>query len=535
MFLNTELKRLLILIASFLLFFSDGEGKPQTRYFVPLRPTSQDPMSANALTIRVLQYNCLADGLSGLRKDLGLFARATKEMLAWDNRKFKLLEQMMEHDPDVITCQEVDHYHDFFLPKLLERGYQGLFAPKPISQCLEVSDSCDGCAIFIKTSKLRVVCSETSTLVLPKIPDSIELDEIDDEDMYIRAQNQVTLMACLEFVGESATRKGEYGTPPPPLIVGTTHLKSSKSGTGERYRQREVKMILDRIDQMRRSYTRQGREPCVVFSGCLNALPEQASYTAPLCYQAIKRHRVGLRSIYTDDMSRMKTRGPEQQQELYSTWKARLLPSTALHFNGINMGRGEGLYRESISKSLIDYICYNYRRSSRLTASANLGVAFSASIPIPTEAPQLASMSIVFLLRSVLYLVASVITVTSTILSGLTGEEKAAVSSAVILGLIIFELTSLQAYIPEEVKEFPFSNSISDPIDETEKPSKVHNRNRDDNHNSGNGIDYRRGPALVGISALNIPSPIDIGPCLLPNENYPSDHICLGADLILVW
>ena len=104
------------------------------------------------------------------------------------------------------------------------------------------------------------------------------------------------------FIGEAGKRRGEYGTLPPPLIISTTHLKSSKSGTGERYRQKEAKMVLNRINNVKEIYTTtMGREPIVIFTGCLNAAPRITSYAPPLTYKAMKSHRLSLRSVYTDD------------------------------------------------------------------------------------------------------------------------------------------------------------------------------------------------------------------------------------------
>ena len=42
----------------------------------------------------------------------------------------------------------------------IARGYDGLYAPKPASTCLEVSDNSDGCAIFLKREKITVTSSE---------------------------------------------------------------------------------------------------------------------------------------------------------------------------------------------------------------------------------------------------------------------------------------------------------------------------------------------------------------------------------------
>ena len=91
-------------------------------------------------SLRVLQFNILADGLSGLRADLGAFSRANAEDMSWDKRKFQLLHEILQYAPDVITLQECDHFYDFFLVKLQQFGYDGVFAPKPASACLEVCD-----------------------------------------------------------------------------------------------------------------------------------------------------------------------------------------------------------------------------------------------------------------------------------------------------------------------------------------------------------------------------------------------------------
>ena len=69
--------------------------------------------------LRVMQWNMLADGLSGLQKDLGAFSRIQKGDIDWDeSRKYSLLYELLQYDPDVITLQECDHYYDWFLPCL---------------------------------------------------------------------------------------------------------------------------------------------------------------------------------------------------------------------------------------------------------------------------------------------------------------------------------------------------------------------------------------------------------------------------------
>jgi mRNA deadenylase 3'-5' endonuclease subunit Ccr4 len=136
---------------------------PVKRAFIPIHHPEAREVLAD---LRVLQFNMLADGLSGLRADLGGFSKAKREYMDWSSRSIKLMYELLQYDPDVITLQECDHYYDFFLPELAKAGYDGMFAPKPASACLEVSDRSDGCAIFLKRDKIRVVSSEVRVCVI---------------------------------------------------------------------------------------------------------------------------------------------------------------------------------------------------------------------------------------------------------------------------------------------------------------------------------------------------------------------------------
>jgi nocturnin len=133
---------------------------PKKRAFIPFNYNNNNIQFINYCQLRILQFNMLADGLSGLRNDLGAFSRANADDVKWETRKIKLLYEILQYDPDIITLQECDHYYDFFLPQLSIKGYDGLFAPKPASACLEVSENSDGCAIFFKRNKLKVTSSE---------------------------------------------------------------------------------------------------------------------------------------------------------------------------------------------------------------------------------------------------------------------------------------------------------------------------------------------------------------------------------------
>lgn len=135
---------------------------------VPVRkyiPVQRGLLRTDPNSLRVMQYNILADGLCGLRRDSGGFSRTEKQYLDWNYRKSAFLSEITSSDPDVITLQECDHFDDFFEPELTKLGYKGIFAPKPASACLEVSNRSDGCAVFVKSTKIQIRSSEVGILI----------------------------------------------------------------------------------------------------------------------------------------------------------------------------------------------------------------------------------------------------------------------------------------------------------------------------------------------------------------------------------
>ena len=61
--------------------------------------------------------------------------------------------------------QEVDHFHDWFEPRLRDAGYEGRFVKKPHSPCKESLDPSleDGCALFWRRDLLRLAGLQAET------------------------------------------------------------------------------------------------------------------------------------------------------------------------------------------------------------------------------------------------------------------------------------------------------------------------------------------------------------------------------------
>lgn len=324
---------------------------PIRRKFIPLAEViiQNDPR-----VFRALQFNTLADGLSGLRPDLGAFSRTNPQDMTWESRKSRLLHEVVQYEPDIISLQEVDHYYDFFLPELSARGYDGLFAPKPSSTCLDFAPpgQGDGCALFVKRSKFKIRSSETLTFAFSK-------SEVGDGADKVRlAQNQVALIAVCELMHTEASSVPSDGRGR-HLIMACTHLKAKKTGLAEAYRLREVQQLLGALDRVCMSMAQSGIPAAVLLAGDLNALPKPCSYPA-LTYRAVKEHRLRFRSVFNDDLDEAVLVSPFAAKasppgvsplaspktvtggELYTTWKARSA------FGG-----------EQLSKHCIDYLFYS--------------------------------------------------------------------------------------------------------------------------------------------------------------------------------
>ena len=103
--------------------------------------------------IRVQHWNSLAQALSQDN-----FVKCPPEALEWKTRKFRILEELLLYNADIICLEEVD-YFEFVHKSLIAVGYEGHFFPKPNSPCLKLPNHSgpDGSAIFYKRDKFELV------------------------------------------------------------------------------------------------------------------------------------------------------------------------------------------------------------------------------------------------------------------------------------------------------------------------------------------------------------------------------------------
>lgn len=214
--------------------------------------------------LRVLQWNVLSQAL-GQENDN--FMCCPDEALDWQTRRFQMLEEILEYNPDIICLQEVDHF-GLLYRALSSVGYAGTFFPKPDSPCLYVpgNNGPDGCAIFFRSEKFQLMSVETRILEVWRVQ-----------------SNQVAILARL-----SVRETGRQ------LLVCTTHLKARKGALLSTLRNEQGRDLLDFVARhVAMTETETGKRPPVIICGDFNAEPIEPVYSSMLSDK-----RLGLSSAY---------------------------------------------------------------------------------------------------------------------------------------------------------------------------------------------------------------------------------------------
>jgi nocturnin len=219
-----------------------------------------------AARVRLLQWNQLSQTL-GSQNDG--FLLCPPVALDWSCRRWRLLEELVRHSPDILCLQEVDHF------PLLERalaslGYSGHFVPKPDSPCIYLPNNSgpDGCSVFYRAEQWQVV-GEVRSRVL---------------EVWHVQSNQVVLAVNLRHRGTGRE-----------VCVATTHLKARSGALLATLRHEQGKDLLDWLETVR-------QDRPLVLTGDFNAEPSEP---------VIRAVTEQLESAYkTDDTD-------------YTTWKVR--------------------------------------------------------------------------------------------------------------------------------------------------------------------------------------------------------------------
>lgn len=214
--------------------------------------------TTNPAQLRIFQWNMLSQTL-GMHNDG--FVRCPVDALTWECRRYQVIQEIVQNDPDIVCLQEVDHFK--FLQKILAtQNYEGVFFPKPDSPCLYINDNNgpDGCAVFYKRDRLELLNHFTRVLEVWRVQ-----------------SNQVAIAALFR------TRDSNQ-----EICVTTTHLKARKGALLSKLRNEQGKDLLGFVDAVA------DKRP-VILCGDFNAEPIEPIYSTVLNYKPL-----GLTSAYAD-------------------------------------------------------------------------------------------------------------------------------------------------------------------------------------------------------------------------------------------
>lgn len=98
----------------------------------------------------VVTYNILGDKNASKHKDL--YLNVPSSYMKWSRRNRLIYDELTGWDPDIICLQEVDKYFDLSI-SMEKAGYLGSYKRR-------TGDMVDGCAMFWKSDKFRLIDTE---------------------------------------------------------------------------------------------------------------------------------------------------------------------------------------------------------------------------------------------------------------------------------------------------------------------------------------------------------------------------------------
>ncbi|XP_027340194.1 carbon catabolite repressor protein 4 homolog 3-like isoform X2 [Abrus precatorius] len=193
-----------------------------------------DESFASPERFTVASYNILGDRNASQHTDL--YVNVPSRYVNWDRRKRVICDELFGWNPDIICLQEVDKYLELS-DILVKAGYAGFYKRR-------TGDSVDGCAMFWKADKLRL----------------LEGESIQFKDIGLR--DNVAQLSVFEMC-ESESRR---------LLVGNIHVLYNLN-KGE-VKLGQIRFLTSRAQTLSEKW---GNTP-VVLAGDFNRTPQSGIY-----------------------------------------------------------------------------------------------------------------------------------------------------------------------------------------------------------------------------------------------------------------
>lgn len=197
-------------------------------------------------------YNVLSQDL--LETHRQLYNDCDPFHLRWEQRRERILNEIVIEQPDVLCMQEAnwEHYHSFYLPSLKQYGYDGVYKKRK-------GDKKDGCATFYKTKSFRLEQNVEVEYDRPEINSILDRENV----------AQICILCPL--VANAKMKKA----PANRIVIANTHLLfNPKRGDIKLGQLRLLLAELQRIVREQPNYDKFGQVTCAFLCGDLNLLPD---------------------------------------------------------------------------------------------------------------------------------------------------------------------------------------------------------------------------------------------------------------------
>ncbi|KEG03660.1 hypothetical protein YYE_01684 [Plasmodium vinckei vinckei] len=246
------------------------------------------PNTTNQFTI--MTWNILAE----IYGTVEAFSHCDPYMLSWSYRKTKIIQEILNHRPDIVCLQEIqnEHFLEFFKPCLNQYEYQGVYKQKtkeiftsPSGKHKGGKYTIDGCAIFFNRKKFKFVeiyalefsklIKEGSVISLPK--------EVQKNPALSKGllKDNIALVLLLEYVQNNKTYesdKYENGKDKKKMvIVANTHIIANPEATYVKIWQTQI--LVKVIEYLKMNFIQKYEIiPSMIVCGDFNSTPNSAVY-----------------------------------------------------------------------------------------------------------------------------------------------------------------------------------------------------------------------------------------------------------------
>ncbi|CAF3437945.1 unnamed protein product [Rotaria socialis] len=243
------------------------------QYITPesLKRDFDGSISSSPSTIHVLQWNVLAQALSYTKDN---FVRVNNDIVDFEKRKWRILEQIIIRRPDLCALEEMDIFNCFLENELPKYGYTCFFVPKINSKC------------FLFEADTKNFKGADGTLLCYKTDLFNELSR-NGEQLPDDGRREKQIFAVLHLEHKPSSKK---------IVFIGTHFKSKKEFKASRLHQAEAI-----IEHLKTKYPTSSH---VILAGDLNGDFEEPCYTELVNF--------GLKSAYRTKMG--------DKEPSYTTW-----------------------------------------------------------------------------------------------------------------------------------------------------------------------------------------------------------------------